>query len=145
MLGRNFIAAMAISIVTGMAAGRAPTDAEAIRGTWLVSGCMFDGKDGSAELIERKLTFIFGDRLAVSENGERHEKELRYKLDPTRKPPEIDITPAGGKEAMVRGIYRLEGDKLKLCVGEPGEPRPVKFETKKDNRVRIVDFRRQRP
>jgi uncharacterized protein (TIGR03067 family) len=42
----------------------------------------------------------------------------------------MDITFATGpdKGKTVYGIYRFEGDKLRVCLALPGKPRPAKFE-----------------
>jgi uncharacterized protein (TIGR03067 family) len=55
--------------------------------------------------------------------------EGSYELDLAKAPPVLDATKNGGRRETWFGIYSLEGDTLKWCVGRRG--RPNEFETKK--------------
>ena len=50
----------------------------------------------------------------------------RIELDPSRDPRAIDVIPDGGKDRgeRVLGIYKLEDDRLTICMAAPGKPRP---------------------
>jgi uncharacterized protein (TIGR03067 family) len=79
------------------------------------------GKEIKAGIVE--MVFA-GDKLTLPIKGEL--KEVGYKLDPARKPKQIDLLFGKGKTA--KGIYLLKGDTLKLCVEkEPGGERPGNF------------------
>lgn len=70
------------------------------------------------------------------------------KLDPTVKPKTIDNTFPDGpqKGQLYRGIYKLEGDTLTLCVNnENGGPRPKEFLSKPDSTIGIVVLKKQKP
>jgi uncharacterized protein (TIGR03067 family) len=49
------------------------------------------------------------------------------KLDPTKEPKEIDLVVGPGKPIL--GIYKLDGDRLGLCLGDE-DNRPTEFTTK---------------
>src|SRR5262249_10252367 len=51
---------------------------------------------------------------------------------PTKKPKEIDLHQDANTndEKVVRGIYAIEGDTLKICVDKKGGPRPAEFEAR---------------
>lgn len=52
-------------------------------------------------------------------------------LDPAKKPKEIDFRSADDKDKdVVKGIYELDGDDLKLCLAFKTE-RPTKFAAQK--------------
>jgi len=54
-------------------------------------------------------------------------------VDPTQNPKTIDaeITKGSAKDKVMPGIYKLSGDTLEICWGEPGsDKRPKKFTTK---------------
>ena len=53
-------------------------------------------------------------------------KEGTYEIDASKNPREIDFI--RGKTKQI-GIYELNGDRLKLCVG-PSDDRPKEFTTK---------------
>jgi hypothetical protein len=69
--------------------------------------------------------------------------EGTFKLDPAREPKEIDIIRADDHKGM-RGIYRLEGGRLTVCMGEPDDPRPTAFAPRPGTRVMLVTLRRDR-
>jgi uncharacterized protein (TIGR03067 family) len=45
----------------------------------------------------------------------------------------------------IKGIYRLEGDALRLCLSLSGGPRPESFEARKGESVAIYTLKRQKP
>jgi uncharacterized protein (TIGR03067 family) len=55
-----------------------------------------------------------------------------YKVDLSKKPKQIDVTFADGpdKGKTVHGIYELDGDTYRVCMGLPGKSRPTAFESK---------------
>jgi uncharacterized protein (TIGR03067 family) len=74
-----------------------------------------------------------GFDVSISENhvtlnvGTRQLKAV-YVLRPELTPAGIDLTEAGGKGGrMTKGAYTFEGDRLKLCLADPGRERPMEF------------------
>src|SRR5262249_10196998 len=57
------------------------------------------------------------------------EERATYTLDESTRPPSITITYAAGMETgpAVPGIYERDGDRLTICLGEPGGRRPDAF------------------
>jgi uncharacterized protein (TIGR03067 family) len=67
---------------------------------------------------DQKLIFLLGTERTTG----------TYRIDPTRTPKAIDIINCFGKGTTVQGIYALEGDQLKLCIGsKKGGDRPIAF------------------
>ena len=50
-----------------------------------------------------------------------------YSLDEKINPKSVDFD--DGYSAVIRGIYKLEGESLVLCTGAPGAERPKEFKT----------------
>jgi RNA polymerase sigma factor (sigma-70 family) len=56
-----------------------------------------------------------------------------HRLEAEKDPKQIDITVTlvnGPLVGLIRGIYRLDGDELRLCLGELGKDRPAAFPEK---------------
>ena len=55
-----------------------------------------------------------------------------HKLDPTKKPKEIDAMDTEGpnKGTTTLGIYKLEKGEFTVCFAPPGKDRPTEFSTK---------------
>jgi len=86
-----------------------------------------------------------GERVArrhfQTQNGEpviSSDNVGTYRLSTSAKPSTIDIVlgfPLGGNWKY-KGIYVLEGDNLKLCLGK--DERPTTFENKDDNQLYVL-------
>jgi uncharacterized protein (TIGR03067 family) len=74
---------------------------------------------------------IDGTKLTIettTADGRVLAQEMTFVLDPTQSPHAIDATRKG---RTVRGVYELDGDKLKLCI-DRGGTRPKGFATAKN-------------
>jgi uncharacterized protein (TIGR03067 family) len=119
-------------------------DLDAMQGDWAcesytVSGMPLD--DDNAHSIFRTHK---GDTFAVY----LFRKKLSggtFKLDATKTPKEIDLIPEGkGKEAVVKGIYKLEKGTLTVCAGAPGKDRPAAFESKAGTPNQLTVWKREK-
>jgi uncharacterized protein (TIGR03067 family) len=89
------------------------------QGTWATEG---DGIDG-------KWTFD-GEKVKATVNGTDY--TCKVKVDADAKPLAtidflIDDGPEDAKGKTSKGIYKLDGEKLRLCVSLPGKDRPKEF------------------
>ncbi len=107
----------------------------ALKGTWSVVRARVGGRDRpKSELDGLTWTFKDGGKAMFSSKTEGEEAVHTYSIDPSRTPKEIDLTSAG-PEARFKGfkkfgIYKLEKDKLTLCV--TGDPEATKADRPKD-------------
>ena len=56
--------------------------------------------------------------------------EYAHRLDETKNPKQIDITISrinGPAVGVIKGLYALDGDELRLCLGEKHKDRPAAF------------------
>jgi RNA polymerase sigma factor (sigma-70 family) len=102
-------------------------DKDALQGEWKVVTVQMVGKPNADE--EARINgkpFVFkGDKLITR-------AESDYRLDPSKKPKEIDIVPTEGpdgeKGKTFRGIYELKGNDLKISFNGPNQARPKTFD-----------------
>jgi uncharacterized protein (TIGR03067 family) len=124
-LAALLVVAIGAALLLGGGAPRALADDDAsaealktLKGTWV-----------SDEGIDSKWTFE-GETLKASVNGLDY--TCKVKLDPKAKPATIDLLidegPEDSKGKTSKCIYKLEGEKLILCVSMPGKDRPKEFE-----------------
>jgi uncharacterized protein (TIGR03067 family) len=118
--------AIGMALLLGGGAARALADdaaasadaLKALKGTWV-----------SDEGIDSTWTFE-GETLKASVNGLDY--VCKVKIDPKAKPATLDLTidegPEDAKGKTSKCIYKMEGEKLILCVSHPGKDRPKEFE-----------------
>jgi len=94
-------------------------------GQWKVMAASSKGQQANKQALER-MSVTFEEDQFVIQMGDRQEV-AKFKLGASEKRQEINIISnlEGVKESA--GIYELNGDKLIICWGEPGRPRPTRF------------------
>jgi uncharacterized protein (TIGR03067 family) len=120
------------------------TDQEQILGTWEVASSEEGGKDVGESFRGMKVVFT-KDRLKLMPKDETEAAlQMDYKLDPQKKPKQIDTTHEldPGKPISQLGIYELDVDKLKICLEAAGRGRPDKFETKANGSAHLMILKR---
>jgi uncharacterized protein (TIGR03067 family) len=79
--------------------------------------------------------------------GERKTPERTYSTNPKADPPTIDLNydPSEQDPPMGRGIYKVEGDTLTVCLVRNKEPRPTTFESTRETATILYVFKRVTP
>jgi len=108
-------------------------DREALKklaGKWVLTRREHGGEDADAKAIKSIRVEIDGAKMTIRDGDDVKEKTTVTLLDAKAKPASVDleVTEGTGKGDVVKGIYKLEGGKLTICVAEPGKERPAKFE-----------------
>jgi uncharacterized protein (TIGR03067 family) len=131
----TFLLALAIGAVLSLGGGttrargdhaKAPAEAlKPLQGTWVPV---------EDQGIDSKWTFE-GEILKASVNGMDY--TCKVKIDSNAKPHAsldflIDEGPEDSKGKTSKCIYKLDGEKLTLCVSIPGKDRPKAFEQAED-------------
>ena len=124
-----------------MAADGQESDQEKFQGTWAIILGEREGVKLSEEAAGEIKVVVEGDRYRHV-RGDRTQAGT-IKLDPTKRPREIDITPADGKTIL--GIYTIEGDTHKVCFAEYGGGRPTGFSTEPESGSSLYVMRRVKP
>jgi uncharacterized protein (TIGR03067 family) len=108
------------------------TDQELIQGTWKIVNIDITGAQGVYEADSKQTWTFDGDALTVAYPGQAPLR-TKFRLDPAESPRALDLTVLkGGKPEYVwKGIYALDGDKLKVVVSRNianDAKRPTDFE-----------------
>jgi uncharacterized protein (TIGR03067 family) len=127
----------------GKVAPKQKTDLELIQGTWAVVGLEAGGK-AEPEKNYRGSTLTFGKvkgaDTATLREGKFDPIEFGYKLDPAATPKAIEFSlPARG--VTFRGVYKLEGNDLTICVSTGG-PQPTEFATRAGGDTELFTLKR---
>ena len=130
------LALCVVSFTTPLQARAADTDQEKLQGKWTVQSFEYNAnpvammKDATREFKDSKysLTPKVGDVI-----------EGTVKLDPDKKPKMIDLDVNG---RILKGIYELDGDTLKMCYILTDGERPTEFVSKPDTGVILITHKR---
>jgi uncharacterized protein (TIGR03067 family) len=136
MHSQTLAVALCVLVATPLMAGEPPKpdvskkDIDGIQGTWKLVALEADGEQGPTEIVSA-LKFVFKGNTLTLMPGEPGFTNYTFKLDPTTKPANFDMTHADGprKGETEEGIYLLEGNHLRICLGKAGN-RPKAFATK---------------
>lgn len=133
-------------LATGLvAAGDADKESKQFQGTWEVLFIEAGGTKAAAGKINPGgiRIVIAGDKFKFLYPKEKEgDWDLTFKLDPAKKPKQIDLTNLNGpfKGQPVLGIYAWEGTSLKLCFPDDPEndkTRPKAFGTAKGSTLKV--------
>ena len=126
---KRLVAAVAAALVV-VGAGSARQDAapaKSIDGTYKVLSATFGGKTDTEKAA--KATFEFKDGTVKISDGPKEDEAAAYKLDPSKTPGHIDVTPKNDK--VVLGIYQTKttpaGLELTIAFTKDGGDRPTDF------------------
>jgi uncharacterized protein (TIGR03067 family) len=115
-------------------------DETAIEGTWIVVSAVISGDDN--RFFRGNTLTLKGGRFTYNKGGE--EEQAPYKIDASATPKRLDIKP-GVKDEITPAIYKLDGDKLTLCIaGLIGGKRPTEFKSTSGSGDLLLELRREK-
>jgi uncharacterized protein (TIGR03067 family) len=101
----------------------------ALEGTWIFERLEIDGASLPGTMLAASRILIDGDRFRTESPEATYEGVFNVNVEAD--PSEIDIEFVAGPEAgnWNYGIFRVDGDRLEICLDLNGRPRPREFRT----------------
>ena len=116
-------------------------DLARFQGTWKVARMEINAKPQRLAFAVKVM--FEGDKLFAVVGNRAPEPKGTFKIDPSQALKTYDVTTPEG--LLSRGIYRLEGDTLTVCLaGHDGE-RPNTFTTKPDDGRTLLVYQKEKP
>jgi len=133
--------------VTAPALKDPPANLSVLMGEWSLERGIASGNGASAggEFI---YTFTKDGKWLIHRGDQAVDVgDLGFTLDPSTDPPHVDLFSDRARPAATRrrGIYKVEGDQVTLCVAAENRPRPTSFESTSENRNSIYVLKRRKP
>jgi uncharacterized protein (TIGR03067 family) len=122
---------------------KADADAEKIQGTWVAASRERDGKKLTPADLEIFLFVITRDQFAFGPNFFPNVL-ASYNLETTKSPKEIDLTVREGRQKgkTLKGLYRLDGDRLTLCIQFAADgPAPTELAAKAGSGLELLHLK----
>jgi uncharacterized protein (TIGR03067 family) len=121
-------------------------EVKALQGTWKAVGLEAGGKSYPKDSVPDFTFNIGADGKSTGKMG-KIEYQATITVDPKKSPKTIDNQHDSGDQKGKKqyGIYKLEGDKLTVCITAPGAAaadRPKDFATNKDTTGVVFIFER---
>jgi erythromycin esterase len=115
---------------------------ERFQGDWMMTANESRGVKLPAERLKKFRRRVEGDRYTITIANETGPTTIRgrFAIRPQTNPAEIDAEPDNSE--IIEGIYKLDGDELRLCMSFPGSPRPTKFEAGEGMQSTITVWKR---
>ena len=88
------------------------------------------------------MEFATDGTVVLKERG----KEIKadYKVDMKKEPAELELSiSAGGMATTMRGIFKIDGDTLTICLAFAGDT-PTKFESPEGAMTTLITLKRRK-
>ena len=139
---RSKVAALVgFCLVVGAVAGQGDgKGAKEIDGAWTFVSAVKGGKKKDFDGEPIRIVFKAG-KMTIDKGGDT--KNGSYKIDPAKKPKQIDLV--FGEAKTAKGIYLFDGDTLKLCVQKEHDgERPTEFVSKEGTQHLLIVLKRKK-
>ena len=114
-----------------------------LQGDWKVVQITLDGKDMEPDAGEEVVVTFKGRKIIFSSDGKPIQEAVVVALDPSTKPPCIDVSKSASDTRVEEAVYKIDGDTL-LYHSYKGKDknRPTGFDTSKDTATMLLKAQR---
>jgi uncharacterized protein (TIGR03067 family) len=116
---------------------------ESFQGEWKIVEFIKEGLPDKPEELKDAKVVVDGSKMTITRRPGRKE-QTTITLDSKATPMAIDIKPDAKDEAkfLIKGIYKLEKDKLTICYALEGRDRPKEFKAEDETNQAIFVLER---
>ncbi len=135
---------LTVIVVSADGTSDAKKDLEKMQGEWALAALEVNGQPVPEPKLKDTMLLVKGDKYITKVKDKSY--ETTFTLDAAKKPKAIDMVFAEGekKDQILKGIYRLDGDKLQVCRGlDPKQDRPTEFATWPGTNLFLVTWKRK--
>ena len=135
---------VALALVVSCPSAARCDDDGSLDGTWSPSAAEMAGEKFPDE-VRKTIKLVIADGKYTATVGKDPDLGT-VKLDPSKKPRELDITGTEGpnKGRTIRAIYERDGDTLRICYDLGGQGRPSELRTTPGTRLFLVEYKRRK-
>ena len=122
---------------------------ERLQGKWKVIALVDQGIEVAPENIRDELAKyaqldVEGSKVKFIAPGSNELRVLSFSIDPATVPSAITLV--NEHDQVIKGIYRVDGDKFEVCLGAPdAADRPIRFESTATNRSLFLTLKSLNP
>jgi uncharacterized protein (TIGR03067 family) len=145
-MSKYVIGAVALLIVTAVSTAdehAAKAEMKKLEGTWQLVSAVKDGMETPEEVVKKIRVVIKEGKHTVYFGDDTVAKDIPFTVDPTQDPKTTVDSLPDGKE--IKGIYKLDANRLTSCVAEAGKDRPSDFVSKPGSGHTLRVFQRVNP
>ncbi|MFO0880838.1 MAG: TIGR03067 domain-containing protein [Gemmataceae bacterium] len=125
-----FALILSASALLTAAEGTIPTEAlKPLQGKWQLIAQEHGGKKSPPAEVATITLEITGRKMVTREGIDVKEDSRIEKLDARAKPAALDVKITAGPDLdkIIKGIWKRDGERLVICIAEPGKERPTAF------------------
>lgn len=131
-------------LFTGTGIGADDSDPKPLAGTWSIHAALLGGRDHLEDYQGMTLA-VDGNKYVVGFGTVKDEGTLTVGTTKEHKTIDLKTKPDGlFKGRTMPGIYKIDGDKLTICVNTEKSDRPTKYEAPEKTPLMLLTFVREK-
>lgn len=120
-----------------------PADAST-DGTWMAVTAEFAGEPFPEAITKMIKLVLEKDKYTVEIGDRKDEGTVTRDLKSSPKTMDVKGTKGPNEGKTFLAIYEIKGDEMKVCYDLSGESRPTEFATKKDTKLYLVTYKKEK-